>query len=57
VPPFGHPVPLATLLERGVLAQDTLFVGGGEINALLRIDVAELLRVTGAQVVDLAPLD
>jgi prolyl-tRNA editing enzyme YbaK/EbsC (Cys-tRNA(Pro) deacylase) len=57
VPPFGHRRPLATLLERGVLDQQTLFVGGGEINALLRIDVAELGRVTGAQVVDLGPLE
>jgi Cys-tRNA(Pro) deacylase len=55
VPPFGHRRPLTTLLEQKVLSQETVYVGGGDINALLRIAVAELRRVTNAEVVDLSP--
>lgn len=53
VPPFGHPQPLPTLLDRDVLAQSELYAGGGAINALLRLDVAELQRVVQA---DVAPI-
>jgi len=52
VPPFGHPARLRTLLDAGMLAQPEVFAGGGAIDALLRIAPAEILRVTGAEVVE-----
>jgi prolyl-tRNA editing enzyme YbaK/EbsC (Cys-tRNA(Pro) deacylase) len=53
VPPFGHLSPVRTFLERGVLDQDEIWVGGGGIDTLLHIQVAELRRVVGSEVVSL----
>ena len=49
VPPFGHPAPLLTLLDRGVLAWDVIYGGGGDDRTLLRVAPEELGRVTGAE--------
>ena len=54
VPPFGHPQPLETLLDGGILQQEVVYGGGGEINALMRVSTAELQRVTGGRIVDIA---
>jgi prolyl-tRNA editing enzyme YbaK/EbsC (Cys-tRNA(Pro) deacylase) len=54
VPPFGHPQPLPTLLDRRVLAWDVIYGGGGDDHTLLRITPAELARVTGAEWVEIA---
>lgn len=54
VPPFGHKEALPTLLEEGVMAQREIYAGGGAINALMRLTVAELQEVIGADVADLA---
>ncbi len=54
VPPFGHAQRLQTLLDQGVQQEAVVFGGGGETNALMRVGVPELLRVTGAQIVDIA---
>lgn len=53
VPPFGHPEPLPTLLDRRVAAWDAIYGGGGDDHTLLRIAPAELARVTGAAWMDL----
>jgi prolyl-tRNA editing enzyme YbaK/EbsC (Cys-tRNA(Pro) deacylase) len=53
VPPFGHPAPLTTLLDRAVLAWDTVYGGGGDDRTLLRVAPGELARVTRAEWVDL----
>ena len=53
VPPFGHPALLHTLLDRGVLAWDVIYGGGGDDRTLLRVAPGELARVTGAEWVDL----
>ena len=52
MPPFGHQNLLETLIDRQVLAQPMVYAGGGAMNCLLAIAPDELLRVTGAQVVD-----
>ncbi len=49
VPPFGHPAPLPTLLDRAVAAWDVVYGGGGDDHTLLRIAPEELARVTGAE--------
>jgi prolyl-tRNA editing enzyme YbaK/EbsC (Cys-tRNA(Pro) deacylase) len=54
VPPFGHPQPIKTILESRVLEQALIYVGGGEINALMRLTTGELRRVVQPAVVSLA---
>ena len=49
VPPFGHPAPLPTLLDRAVMAWTAVYGGGGDDHTLLRIAPGELARVTGAE--------
>lgn len=49
VPPFGHLTALPTLLERGVLAWDVVYGGGGDDRTLLRIAPKELARATQAE--------
>jgi prolyl-tRNA editing enzyme YbaK/EbsC (Cys-tRNA(Pro) deacylase) len=46
VPPFGHPNPLSTFVDSGVLEQKILYAGGGSIDTLLKIESTELLRAT-----------
>jgi prolyl-tRNA editing enzyme YbaK/EbsC (Cys-tRNA(Pro) deacylase) len=53
VPPFGHPHPLPTLLDPGVLQYEQVYAGGGAGNALVRLNPHEILRVTGAELVPL----
>jgi prolyl-tRNA editing enzyme YbaK/EbsC (Cys-tRNA(Pro) deacylase) len=54
VPPFGHPAPIPTLLDVGVLAESTIYGGGGENNALMRLSTEELQRVIDGDTVDIA---
>ena len=51
MPPFGHRQQLSTLVDPAVTGFEEIFGGGGDINAMLRLTPAELLRVTGATVV------
>ncbi len=55
LPPFGHRRPLPTLLDRHVLEHDQVFAGGGSFTSLVRLAPGELLRLTGAQTLDLQP--
>ncbi len=54
MPPFGHRQTLRTLVDPAVLALDTIYGGGGAIDAMLRLTPRELLRVTGAETVPLS---
>jgi prolyl-tRNA editing enzyme YbaK/EbsC (Cys-tRNA(Pro) deacylase) len=54
MPPFGHRRRLATLVDSAVTTQDLVFGGGGDVDAMLRLTPAELLRVTAAQVAGVA---
>ncbi len=50
MPPFGHHQPLPTFVDsRSVPRGATVYGGGGTRNALLRVEVDTLLRVTAAQ--------
>ena len=53
VPPFGHPKPLRTLLDPGVLEHNQVYAGGGAGNTLVRLDPQDILRITQAEVMDL----
>jgi prolyl-tRNA editing enzyme YbaK/EbsC (Cys-tRNA(Pro) deacylase) len=53
VPPFGHNQTLPTIIEGNVMVQQELYVGGGEINALIHLTTAELQRATQAPIIPL----
>jgi prolyl-tRNA editing enzyme YbaK/EbsC (Cys-tRNA(Pro) deacylase) len=53
MPPFAHLQLIPTLVDRSVLQQPFVYGGGGGECALLRLTPDELLRLTGAQVLDL----
>lgn len=50
MPPFGHRQRLRTIVDPAVAALDTLYGGGGDIDAMMRLTSRELVRVTGAEV-------
>lgn len=53
MPPFGHRQPLTTVIDPHVFESSESYAGGGAENALVRLNPQEILRVTGAQVLDL----
>jgi prolyl-tRNA editing enzyme YbaK/EbsC (Cys-tRNA(Pro) deacylase) len=56
MPPFGHRQPLRTLLDRRVLDQPVVYAGGGDENAMLRLNSQDIALVTGATVLDLSAI-
>ena len=53
VPPFGLRQQIQTLIDPSVLEHPEVYAGGGAIDTLLRISPTEIVRVTGAVVLDL----
>lgn len=53
LPPFAHQNTIPTLIDRRVLEQPVVYAGGGANDVLLRLSPDDILRVTGAQVLDL----
>ena len=54
MPPFGHRQKLRTLVDAAVPALDVVYGGGGDIDAMMRLTPAELLRATAAEVVEIS---
>lgn len=54
MPPFGHKLPLATYVDPAVSRLNIIFGGGGDVDAMLRLTSKELLRVTGAELLDIS---
>jgi prolyl-tRNA editing enzyme YbaK/EbsC (Cys-tRNA(Pro) deacylase) len=54
MPPFGHRLKLATLVDQAVLHLEVVYGGGGGIDAMMRLTPEELVRVTGARALDLS---
>ncbi|MBN1220207.1 MAG: YbaK/EbsC family protein [Anaerolineae bacterium] len=54
MPPFGHRQKLRTFIDVAVTEFEVIFGGGGEIDAMLRLASAELVRATGAEVMDVS---
>jgi prolyl-tRNA editing enzyme YbaK/EbsC (Cys-tRNA(Pro) deacylase) len=52
VPPVGHPRPLPVVIDSALLAHDEIWSAGGTPNAVFPTTPDELIRVTGAEVVD-----
>jgi Cys-tRNA(Pro) deacylase len=54
MPPFGHRQPLRTLVDTATAGLETVYGGGGGIDAMMRLSPSELLRVTHAEVADIS---
>ncbi len=54
MPPFGHRATLRTLVDAAVGRLETVYGGGGGLDAMMRLTSAELLRVTRGEVADLS---
>jgi prolyl-tRNA editing enzyme YbaK/EbsC (Cys-tRNA(Pro) deacylase) len=54
MPPFGHRHKLPTFVDPAINTLPVIFGGGGETDAMLRLTPAELLRVTGAEVLNVS---
>ena len=53
-PPIGHAEKLRVLMDRRAAARDVVYGGAGTLNSMLRIRIADIRRLTGAEVHDLA---
>jgi prolyl-tRNA editing enzyme YbaK/EbsC (Cys-tRNA(Pro) deacylase) len=49
VPPFGHRQPFPALIDPAVCSHEIVYAGGGGITTLLRLRSDDLLRLTGAE--------
>jgi prolyl-tRNA editing enzyme YbaK/EbsC (Cys-tRNA(Pro) deacylase) len=54
IPPLGHASALTTLIDRELLRYDTVYAAGGTPHAMFPLSPADLVRVTGGTVVDVA---
>jgi Cys-tRNA(Pro) deacylase len=52
-PPVGHAEKLRVLMDRRAAAADVVYGGAGTRSAMLRIRIADIRRLTGAEVHDL----
>jgi Cys-tRNA(Pro)/Cys-tRNA(Cys) deacylase len=52
-PPVCHTTPIDVVVDSAVMEVETAFAGGGRINALLRIEPGEIVRVARAAVADI----
>lgn len=53
MPPFGQKRRLLTLIDQRVMEHEQVFAGGGAVDTLMRVDPAEILRITEAVQLDL----
>jgi Cys-tRNA(Pro) deacylase len=54
MPPFGHRRQLPTFVDPAITQYDTVFGGGGDINAMLELTPRELLRVTDGEILQVS---
>lgn len=54
VPPVGHATSLPTYIDRDLLGYETVWAAAGTPNAVFSIVPADLVRITGGAVADLA---
>lgn len=54
VAPVGHATPVRVIVETSVAAMDVVYGGGGIDDVLVRISPADIIRLTGAEVIDLS---
>jgi prolyl-tRNA editing enzyme YbaK/EbsC (Cys-tRNA(Pro) deacylase) len=56
IPPLGHARSLVTLVDRDLLAYDMVYAAGGTPHAMFPLAPADLVRVSGGTVADVALL-
>jgi prolyl-tRNA editing enzyme YbaK/EbsC (Cys-tRNA(Pro) deacylase) len=56
IPPLAHATPLTAIVDRDLLRYDVVHAAGGTPNAMFPITPAELVRVAGGRVADVALL-
>ena len=56
IPPLGHAVRLAPLIDRDLLGHDVVYAAGGTPHAMFPLTPGELVRVSGGTVADVALL-
>jgi prolyl-tRNA editing enzyme YbaK/EbsC (Cys-tRNA(Pro) deacylase) len=49
VSPYGHPAPLATFLDEGLFAFETVWAAAGNPRSVFEITASDLLQTTGAR--------
>lgn len=54
VPPLGHPHPLRTIIDRDLMAHETIWAAAGTPSALFEIAPGDLARMTGGKVLQVA---
>jgi prolyl-tRNA editing enzyme YbaK/EbsC (Cys-tRNA(Pro) deacylase) len=54
VPPFGHPVPLSTFVDRDLLSFDTVWAAAGTPRHVFSATPAELVRLTSGTIADVS---
>ena len=54
MPPFGHRQPLRTLVDAAAAQLEEAYGGGGDVDAMMRLSMGELLAVTQAEVADVS---
>lgn len=54
IPPFGHVRPLPVLVDRELLAHETLWAAAGRPDAVFSIRPDDLVRASGGRVADVA---
>ncbi len=54
MPPFGHIQTLASYIDPAIMTLDTIYGGGGDINAMLRLTPTELIRITQGQITEIS---
>ena len=56
IPPLAHATPLATIVDRDLLRYEIVYAAGGTPNAMFPIRPADLVRVAGGRIADVALL-
>jgi prolyl-tRNA editing enzyme YbaK/EbsC (Cys-tRNA(Pro) deacylase) len=54
MPPFGHRQTLRTLVDPAIMQLDTIYGGGGDIDAMMRLTPDELVRITQAEIISIS---
>lgn len=54
MPPFGHLQTLPTFIDPAITQLDTIFGGGGDIDAMMRLTPTELLRITSGEILSVS---
>ena len=54
MPPFGHRQTLRTFIDPAIMDLELIYGGGGDIDAMMRLTSAELLRVTVGEIISVS---